>query len=220
MNLLKGIPFVDKLVNPRQVTSTTWEDREVVTKSDVNLFCWKRKADPEITSYLEERLSSKLEPISFFTSVNELQTSLQDYRAVWDPTYDATGDVFWNDVNMLAKDFLSFSKRKEGTVVLKVIANDACTKFHTDGYALRLFTTYYGNGTEWLPEKATNRKGLGKSNEQIIKDLLQVRRMDPFEVGILKGELPNQMNRTRGIVHRSPEIGQTGAKRVILRVDI
>lgn len=78
-----------------------------------------------------------------------------------------------------------------------------------------------GIGTEWLPEAATNRQRLGTTNEQIVKDYSKVRRMDTFEVGILKGEPRNQTNRTiGGIVHRSPEIKQSGQKRIILRVDV
>ena len=117
-------------------------------------------------------------------------------------------------------DFLVFSQAKRGGVYLKVVDDNACTKFHVDGYKLRLFTTYVGQGTEWLPEQATNRKGLGKSNNKIVKDASQVRQMNPFEVGILKGELPNGKSSTFGIVHRSPEIVSSEGKRVILRVDI
>lgn len=220
MSLLKGIPFIDRLTYPRQVQSDSWEERSIITKSDVNLFCWKREANQQITEYLVPLLQSDLEPITFFSKQKDLQDLLSDVRVVWDQKSDTSGDSFWEDVYLLAADFLSFSNRKEGTVVLKVIENDACTKFHTDGYALRLFTTYYGHGTEWLPEKATNRKGLGKSNDIIVKDPARVQQMDTFEVGILKGELPHQPNSTRGIVHRSPEIGETRKKRIILRVDI
>jgi len=44
--------------------------------------------------------------------------------------------------------------------------------------------------------------------------------MEPGDVAILKGEIPNGVNTNRGIVHRSPEIRHTGIKRIILRVDI
>ena len=103
---------------------------------------------------------------------------------------------------------------------LKMISDDACTKFHTDGYSLRLFTTYHGKGTEWLPEKAVNRTFLGQSNDLIVKDASRIQQMDAFEVGILKGEIPGKASSVKGIVHRSPKIAHTGEKRIILRVDI
>ncbi len=83
-----------------------------------------------------------------------------------------------------------------------------------------LFTTYLGRGTEWLPEKAVNRSALGKTNELIVKDPSLIQRMNAFDVGILKGELPKRMQRVKGVVHRSPQISEAGEKRVVLRVDI
>ncbi len=173
-----------------------------------------------VTDYLGQLIKKKLEPISFFASQEDLKESISEFRTIWDQKGSPDGDLFWEDIYLLSNDFLSLSETKSGTIVLKVISNDACTKFHTDGYSLRLFTTYFGRGTEWLPEKATNRRGLGKSNELIVKDVSQVQQMDTFEVGILKGELPNMPNPTYGIVHRSPEISKLGEKRIILRVDI
>ena len=221
MNLLSALPYVTKrLRNPRQVVSDDWSDRKVIRNTDTNLFCWKRPENPVVTEYLGELIKKKLEPISLFASQEDLKESISEFRTIWDQKGSPDGDLFWEDIYLLSNDFLSLSETKSGTIVLKVISNDACTKFHTDGYSLRLFTTYFGRGTEWLPEKATNRRGLGKSNELIVKDASQVQQMDTFEVGILKGELPNMPNPTYGIVHRSPEISKLGEKRIILRVDI
>ena len=44
--------------------------------------------------------------------------------------------------------------------------------------------------------------------------------MKPFEVGILKGEIPRRQRNVKGVVHRSPEIAQNEEKRITLRVDI
>jgi hypothetical protein len=102
---------------------------------------------------------------------------------------------------------------------LKVVSNDACSKFHTDLYDLRLLCTYMGKGTEWVEEQYVNRKMLMKGeNHQIIKDKTKVQTMEPFEVGILKGEA-SAKNKNRGIVHRSPPISQSGEKRLLLRLD-
>ena len=220
MNLLAGIPFLERQKAPTQVRSNSWGDRSKVLDSNVNLFCWKRPAIPEITDYLNNVLADSPVAISFLADLENLSQSIDKHRSLWDAQFASKGDVFWEDVERLSHDFLSFSETRSGNVVLKIIKDNACTKYHTDGYSLRLFTTYYGSGTEWLPENATNRKGLGKRNELIVKDPSQVKRMETFEVGILKGEIPNRMNATRGIVHRSPEIVGSGEKRVILRVDI
>jgi len=220
MNLLAGIPFINKAKAPRQVISTNWSDRKAILEEDVNLFCWKRPVNQDITTYLQKILETKKKQISFFTMIDQVEQELIQHRSSWDAKFDSAGDAFWQDIIQLSKDYLTFSDTASGTITLKVIEDDACTKFHMDGYSFRLFTTYIGAGTEWLPEKATNRKGLGKQNELIVKDPSQVQQMDTFEVGILKGEVPNEVPSVKGIVHRSPEISQSGEKRIILRVDI
>ncbi|WP_424964219.1 DUF1826 domain-containing protein [Ekhidna sp.] len=206
--------------NPKQIISDSWSERNVILESDVNLFSWKRKTNQQISSYLQHVVSSDKEPISFFTDVNDLEKWISEIRGIWDGENKTAGDAFWKDVFIVVRDFLTFSPSQSGTVILKVIHSNQCTKFHTDGYPLRLFTTYYGKGTEWLPEKALNRGALGKRNDQIVKNPFKIQRMETFEVGILKGELSDRMNPTPGIVHRSPEIEKTGEKRIILRVDI
>lgn len=221
MNLMKamsGVTFWFR--NPKQIISDSWSERNAILKPDVNLFCWKRNDDLQIHHYLEKVIEEDKEPISFFTDTNDLEKWISELRGIWDGENSKEGDAFWDDVFIVVRDFLAFSTNQSGTVLLKVIHSNQCTKFHTDGYSLRLFTTYYGKGTEWLPERALNRWALGKTNEKIVKNPSKIQQMETFEVGILKGELPNSVNPTPGIVHRSPEIEHTGEIRVILRVDI
>ncbi len=221
MSLLTGFPlFKKKSVKPLQIISENWMDRELILNPDVNLFSWKRTIVKSVSEYLELIISANTNPIVFTTSIDDLSKDLSRERKNWDPGFLYLADEFWKDVYCLVKDFLHFSEVGIGTVHLKIIDNNACTKFHTDRYALRLFTTYYGTGTEWLPEKACNRKALGKSNNNIIKDHSLIQKMNPFEVGILKGEFENKSGKVRGIVHRSPQIEEKGEKRIIMRVDI
>ncbi len=221
MSLLSELQFLGvKSKKPRQMISYSWTDRNVVNELDVNLFCWKRDVNLEISDFLEKVLNKEPDPIQFHTSLDELDDHIGMAKHTWTWSDLRPLDLFWRDLTILARDFISFSENKSGTIHLRAITNDACTKFHTDGYTLRLFTTYYGKGTEWLPEKAVNRLALGTTNDKIVKDLSRIQQMEAFEVGILKGELPNRPNRIKGIVHRSPEIKQSGEKRIILRIDI
>jgi hypothetical protein len=221
MSIFTHIPFLTRKKNaPVQVISTRWEDRTKILDENVNLFCWKRTENKNISEYLKYLIQSDPTPISFTTSINELEKNLQKARSAWNLDQGTNSVFFWNDVHRLINDFLMFSDRLSGSVQIRLVNNDACRKFHIDGYNLRLFTTYNGNGTEWLPEEATNRKAFGTTNERIVKDDSKVQRMDPFEVGILKGEVPGGNNGNKGIVHRSPEIEKEGKKRIILRVDI
>ncbi|MBV6644046.1 MAG: DUF1826 domain-containing protein [Cyclobacteriaceae bacterium] len=221
MKLLTSIPFVKpKPKIPRQVISTSWLDRWEILKDDVNLFCWKRVFEPSILAYLKDLLGHN--PKSIRLSVNQanIPNQIERVSAHWDQYSTVDGQPFWKDISYIVSDFLDFSDSGIGTMHLRIIEDNACTKFHTDGYPLRLFTTYTGKGTEWLPEKAVNRTALGTANEEIVKDQSQIHQMVAGEVGILKGELPKRRKSIKGIVHRSPEISQTSEKRIILRVDL
>ena len=221
MSLLASIPFFQKSLRaPRQVVSASWADRSQILDRDVNLFCWKRNRQEVIDQYLGRLVQNPLEPIVFTSFPHELSEKISEYRSKWDAEQVADADPFWEDVYQLADDFIATAGAKQATLHLRVIDNNACSKFHVDGYSLRLFTSYIGQGTEWLPESATNRDGLGKTNELIVKEAAAVRQMDAQEVGILKGEVPNERRYVKGIVHRSPPIEATGSKRIILRVDI
>ncbi len=212
--------FRAKADAPRQVISDSWSEREVILSRDNNLFCWRRPEDTNLTGYLSQLIRKDLENIRAHLALSTFDEDLDAARARWDASFDTQADEFWKDVSILAKDFLHMSSEGAGTLHLRVVKNDACTKFHLDGYDLRLFTTYYGPGTEWLPEKAVNRSALGKRNELIVKSPELIQRMQTYDVAILKGERPNQVNDTPGIVHRSPAILKTGGKRIIMRLDI
>ena len=221
MSLLSIIPFKKSTV-PGQVLSEDWEDRIKILDEGVNLFCWQRPEDPIIHRFLLSVLNRHPQPIQVSVNKHELSLQLEKARKSWDKHTDNNrgGELFWQDVFMLVNDFLDYSPSGTGTVHLRVVSDDSCRKFHTDGYPMRLFTTYYGRGTEWLPETATNRRGLGKRNDLIVKRPALIQRMKPFEVGILKGEVPGHYRTAKGVVHRSPAISQDGEKRITLRVDV
>ena len=205
MKILSLIPF-NKLKSPRQVISQSWDDREKILASDVNLFCWRRPKITSISSYLLVLLKKSYPPIQFHSEIHEIDQNIVKARHKWDQNLSNQGNLFWNDISQLVKDFLFLARMQSGTIHLKVINDNACSKFHTDRYKLRLFTTYYGKGTQWLPEKATNRKALGKTNKLIVKDASKIQELSPYDVGVLKGNIPSIINRSKGIVHRSPQI--------------
>jgi Protein of unknown function (DUF1826) len=123
------------------------------------------------------------------------------------------------DMELLIYQFAAISKAEQVRVHLKTIVNDACRKFHIDGYDLRMLCSYAGPGTEWTYNENVNRKYLGEgTNEQIIKDWGYINQLKSYDVVILKGELPHKRT-GNGIVHRSPEIEQSKEKRLVLRID-
>jgi hypothetical protein len=123
------------------------------------------------------------------------------------------------DIELLIYQFAAISKAEQVRVHLKTIVNDACRKFHIDGYDLRLLCSYAGPGTEWTYNENVNRKYLGEGeNEQIIKDWGYINQLKSYDVVILKGELPHKRTGS-GIVHRSPAIEKNSERRFVLRID-
>ena len=220
MKIFNALPFFKFKRSPVQLISENWSERSSILEEDVNLFVWQRTLDKDITSYLERLLNMPLQDIRGIVDVNNLDEQLASLRNYWDEKTLPNGDEFWNDVRQITIDFLKFSQEGRGTLHLKVVSNDACKKFHVDGYSLRLFSSYLGPGTEWLPEHAVNRHALGTTNTRIVNYPSKIQRMGTGHVGILKGEIPSQHTKEKGIVHRSPMITQTNTKRIILRIDI
>jgi len=210
--------FKSRTKAPRQVVSPAWSQRKVIQEDQVNLFCWSRSLDPAIQRFMKKIIDDEPEAIRCSVNTSELHQQIESASLLWG--YGTDSEPFWQDVFKVVHDFLEFSATQSGTLHLKVISNDACRKFHVDGYPLRLFITYHGPGTEWLPETAVNRTALGTLNDRIIKNKKEIQRIQTGHVAILKGQLPNRPSAVKGIVHRSPEIIKTGEKRVILRVDI
>jgi len=218
---LKSLPFLNTFfIKPKQVGSVLWSDRNKILDDDVNLFYWKRPSEERISNYLQKLSKKDLPAIKCHVTLTNIHERLNEARVLWDQQYNSSGDHFWKDVLLLSHDFLEFAKDGKATIHMYLIVDDACTKFHTDAYELRLFTTYYGKGTEWLPENATNRNALGKSNDLIVNDSSKIQQLKPFDVGILKGEPRSKLNSLPGIVHRSPSIKEDGEKRIVLRIDI
>lgn len=95
-----------------------------------------------------------------------------------------------------------------------------CPRFHCDNLPVRLVTTYHGPGSEWLPEWAVNRHGLGAptpEKPEIVTDPGAVQRLEVGDLALLKGSgwIGNEAH---GLVHRSPAL-PAGHRRLLLTLD-
>lgn len=127
------------------------------------------------------------------------------------------------DAEALLARFAALASRPRFLVSLGLILDDQCRKFHTDSVALRLLVTYAGPGTEWAPDGAVRRGALrapagcpDEANAAIVPDPSLVRRAGAGDVVLLKGDRwPG--GEGRGAVHRSPPLGRSGARRLVLK---
>ncbi|MBN8653213.1 MAG: DUF1826 domain-containing protein [Cytophagales bacterium] len=192
-------------------------DLHLIHHKKINLVYHKRKADADITHYANLLIDQNFSGINAVVTPTVLESAIGD--ALDQVGFHTVGKVkLKEDIINLTDLFFRVTHATNVRLILKVVTHNACAKFHTDGYALRLLCTYAGLGTEWIADEYVNRKKLIQgTNEEIIKDFTKVQTMQPFEVAILKGE--TKLTGTHGIVHRSPPIEQAGAKRLLLRLD-
>ncbi len=88
-------------------------------------------------------------------------------------------------------------------VRLETKADGGCTVFHVDHVALRLICTYRGQGTQWLPDGAFDRCGLGRGNNDHVRDWSQVKEVRRGHLAVMKGQrFPGGAG--DALVHRSP----------------
>lgn len=222
MSLLSTLSgFRRKAPTLYQVLSSDWGERRQILEPAVNLYCWERSLPGSLQSYLQQMLTAAPRPIKQALHRPGLEEDLRQARATW-ATLDSNAGAaaFWADVHQLCADFMELAGASEATLHLRLINHNACTKFHIDGYRLRLLSTYLGQGTEWLPEEAVNRAALGTTNQRIVRDPDGVQQLQAGQVAILKGEAAFAERRTRGIVHRSPQVAGTGEQRLVLRIDL
>lgn len=103
---------------------------------------------------------------------------------------------------------------------LRLLNAAMCPRFHCDNLPVRLVTTYMGPGSEWLPEYAINRAGLGAPHPhrpEIVNDAGAIQSMSAGDIALIKGS-GWEGNEEYGLVHRSPALKE-GEKRLLLTID-
>ena len=193
-------------------------DLEKISDPEVNFVHWQRLPDEDIHQFGNALLTSAFTGFSLTATAQTVREQLQqefDKSAI----HTVGKLLLLDDMVALTCRFLSITGQAQTRLYLKAVSDDACRKFHTDRYDLRLLCTYVGAGTEWIDDRYVNRHRLmGGDNESIIKDFSKVKCMQPFEVGILRGEAsPDKVG--KGIVHRSPPIQHKNEKRLVFRLD-
>ncbi len=125
-----------------------------------------------------------------------------------------------DDIIFLLNKFKEISEVKSFKLLLAIVDNDMCRRFHTDLNYIRMLCTYSGPGTLWLSENNLNREALDdlESNNSIVVNNDLINQVSTGSVAVLKGGLYPRKG-TKAIVHRSPNIEESQQKRLLLRID-
>ncbi len=172
----------------------------------VTMALWRRNLPADLADALEDWPGKDWTNLRLTTTPDSVQT---------DAT--ATGPLL-PDIAALVRLYADVVGCPSVTLRLERVTGNGCKFLHVDYVGVRLLCTYRGPGTQWAPDDAVRRDGLGTGNNAaVLPDARRLRRMSVGDVGLLKGESwPG--NRGRGLVHRSPP-ARPGVARLVLCLD-
>lgn len=135
------------------------------------------------------------------------------------PQPDAA-EALIDDISSVAEATAYLFNTETVGIRLRLLNAAMCPRFHCDNLPVRLVSTYMGPGSEWLPEYAINREGLGAphpNRPEIVRDEAAIQSMGTGDIALIKGSgwIGNEHH---GLVHRSPALAE-GEKRLLLTID-
>ena len=187
---------------------------------EINISIWKRNLNSNIL-HASEILLIKNSDLQFSELVNK--------NFSIDFLVDKIGAdekliSFYEDIQYLTKLFCELFDIKDAWLRIDAIDKPMCPRFHADHLKCRLVTTYYGPGTQWLPNSLVNRNKLGHGNNGLADDISglfskksDIENLDVGDIGLLKGEAWVN-NEGLGLVHRSPHTDSI-YKRLYVTID-
>tara|TARA_B100000989_G_scaffold47303_1_gene30755 strand:+ start:451 stop:1110 length:660 start_codon:yes stop_codon:yes gene_type:complete len=99
------------------------------------------------------------------------------------------------------------------TVGFCLATKRSCQRYHIDNVPLRLLVTYYGKGTEWVPDSAVDRLAYdsGMPNDKILTNYSARKFLNAWDIAIFRGG-PD------GLLHRTPDAA-LNTPSILLRLD-
>ncbi len=196
------------------VISDERADLERIREPGVLLAVYRRAVDPIVQQFVDGVLSSQA-----------LRRTAVDLGGLLDGLLgEPGGEAFREDLNWQVDLFRRLTGCHRVRLKLEGFAGSLCERFHIDRVPLRLVCSYAGPGTEWVEDRDVNRAKLGPGSgglpdeeSGLLRDGCRVRRLDRFDVGLMKGSLWPE---SHGLVHRSPRVGDASIRRVLFKIDV
>lgn len=174
----------------------------------------KRKApigaDKFFTEFFQS-FSSAVGFVKYSNAQKDIESILENHfpsTARLNPFYE----LWIRDMSEVCKVFCKFLRNDK--ISFWIGTNRGCKRFHVDMVPYRLLLTYFGKGTEILPNHAANRNAFqaGKPNQQIIKNKAAVRHLQKWDIAVFKGG-------KNGILHRTPDSALLDNSSILMRLD-
>ena len=120
------------------------------------------------------------------------------------PQLSGWPDALIQDIAYLVDMYTCLFNAQSAGLRLRTLNEAMCPRFHFDRVPCRLITTYYGTGTQWLPQTGNDQQN-------------SIQTLNSGDVALLKGAAW-PANEDGAIIHRSPQV-KPGEKRLLLTLD-
>lgn len=217
----RGVPFVDTAPRRRcrpALVSERQEVLEALAGADADIAVWRRPVPEGSSTALATWACSSPPPCD---RTYRVQSS--DLAPWISGLVDAEARAWLErDIRTLVARFAGALDVDEVRMVLGVVSDDKCRKFHVDNLRMRMVCTYVGPGTEWVDdawvrrEALTHRAAAAVTNRGIVDGRDHVEHANAGDVLWIRGRSwrPGPF----GGVHRSPSIAESGQVRLVLVV--
>jgi hypothetical protein len=196
----------------------TLADLAVLREPAITMAIHRREPDATIAAFLNQR--SVLEFCCLRTEIwaQAAEAALADEMDRQGLAASFGRRAWIADLSRLIATFCQISGTSRALLRIERVTTDACWLFHPDHFPARMVCTYRGPATQWLPEDSADRCGIGQGdNDRICRDWSRVQTLQPFWVGLMKGETwPGHTG--GGLLHRSPPL-KSGEWRMFVALD-
>ena len=164
----------------------------------------------EFFKKLSERPLNVIGIVGKKTSVEEILALLED-----EITEDLKSSDFYMQwvIDMAGVCNIFCETWATNTVGFCLATQRAGQRYHIDHVPLRLLVTYYGKGTEWVPDSAVDRLAYdsGMPNDKILTNSNARKFLNTWDIAIFRGG-PD------GLLHRTPDAA-LNTPSILLRLD-
>jgi len=175
---------------------------------------FKRKTPTNSDKFFKEFFRSFSSAVGFVKYSN----AQEDIESIIENRFSSTVKLnpfykLWiKDMSEICRIFCKFLKNDK--ISFWIGTHRGCKRFHVDMVPYRLLLTYFGKGTEILPNHAANRNAFqdGKPNRHIIKNKAAIRHLQKWDIAVFKGG-------NNGILHRTPDSALIDNSSILMRLD-
>jgi hypothetical protein len=187
-------------------TTDRLAELDALRRSTVDAVLWQRTLPATLQAELDRIATQEIEDARFLAAAPDVGDAVIETLLARDLKRTPTVGWLAADIGALAQRFATITDTTELELRLEWIDHNACPRFHRDNVSARLLCTYSGPGTEYgaLPDG-------GDTPEAIHTAPLACPML--FRGKLWAEASPNPL------VHRSPLIEGTGARRLMLAIN-